>query len=575
LKHAILLFILIGIAAPYLSGCSSETASASDAYTFVSAALSVLLIIMGSLLARYVRGLGEQKQMAQKIEQRSNLLLEKAMEDNKTKDAFLAKMSHEIRTPMNPIIGMTELALREKKLEDTREHLLTIKQASTNLLSIINDILDFSKIGMGKLEIIPANYSFASMINDVISIIRIKAMESYLFFTVNIDCNIPDALCGDETRIRQIIINLLGNAVKYTEKGYVSLVITADTAEEGFINLVVDVTDSGIGIKPENKEKLFDEYAQFDLERNKEIEGAGLGLTITRSLIYMMGGSLEVESEYGYGSVFNVSLPQRINSPEKLAVVQSPEEKSVILHEQRDAYANSIVGAIDNLGVRCKVAINDSDFYQKLQSEHFTHIFISNALFASNRDRLLPYGKNAKIVRLTEFGETIHDGDWSSIAMPVSCISIAECLNGVTNSSSYNADNALGVKFTAPDANILVVDDINTNLKVAEGLLQPYKMHIDLCKSGIAAIEAVKKKRYDLVFMDHKMPKMDGVEATRIIRGLAKDDPYYESLPIIALTANAVSGMEQMFLDNGFNGFLSKPIDVSELDAIIEQTLVR
>ena len=499
------------------------------------------------------------------------LARELAEQGSRAKSDFLAKMSHEIRTPMNAIIGMTELALRSNDPDFVREHILTVKQSSANLLSIINDILDFSKIETGKLEIVPAEYSLSSLINNIISIIRMRVIDSQLRFVVNTDSSIPDALIGDEIRIRQVLLNILGNAVKYTEKGFVSFSVSGKITEEYSIVLAMEVKDSGKGIKPEDLDRLFSEYVQVDIGKNKYVEGTGLGLAITKNILKAMNGDINVTSEYGVGSTFTVTLPQKIHSPEAMAKVENAGEKNVLLFERRELYANSIILTVDNLGVKCTLISSDSELLKELSSGKFGFLFISFSLYKQNIDVISQFGLDTKIVVFTEFGEAVSDKELNIMAMPVYSISIANILNGVTNNFFYNEDNEAILRFTAENANVLIVDDIITNLKVAKGLLLPYKMEIDMCKSGMMAIEAIKNNRYDLVFMDHLMPEMDGIETTKKIREMGDQDPYYNDLPIIALTANAVSGTKEMFLKHGFNDFLSKPIDTIKLNTILEK----
>ena len=496
-----------------------------------------------------------------------------AEQASRAKTDFLAKMSHEIRTPMNAIIGMTELALRSEELEPAREHILTVKQAGANLLSIINDILDFSKIETGKLEIISKEYQFSSLINDVISIIRMRAVDSRLRFIVNIDSKIPDTLNGDETRIRQILLNILGNAVKYTERGHITLNVYCNKVEESenddSIQLVMLVEDTGRGIRKDDLNSLFRDYTQLDLEKNTNIEGTGLGLAITKNIVQAMNGDISVQSDYGRGSTFIVKLPQRVISPEPIANVTNPEEKNVMIYERRDLYAQSIVYSVNNLGIKSTLASNDNDFNSYIKNEKYNFIFISYHLFEKNKNVLSEFCKDAKIVVFTEFGEAVPNRNLNILSMPVHTISIADILNGIT-SFSYNEYNQPIVRFTAPEARVLIVDDISTNLKVAEGLLLPYNMQIDLCKSGIEAIDALRNTQYDLVFMDHKMPGMDGMETTQYLRAMGEKDEYYKKLPIVALTANAVIGTKELFLENGFNDFLSKPIDTVQMNTVLE-----
>ena len=494
-----------------------------------------------------------------------------AQEASRSKSNFLAKMSHEIRTPMNAIIGMAELALRENEITAAHKHVLTVKQAGVHLLSIINDILDFSKIEMGKLEIIYGDYSFSSLINDVISIIRMRVIDSQVRFAVNIDSKIPDALNGDETRIRQILLNILNNAVKYTEKGFVTFTVTLTEMNDDNITLVMEVMDSGKGIKKEDIDKLFGEYIQIDADKNRGIEGVGLGLAITWNIVKAMNGEIHAYSEYGVGSTFTVTLPQKVRSHAVLACVDNPEDKKVLVYERRELYANSITTTIDNLGVKCLLVSNDLEFRRELENTEYSFIFISFKLLENNNTVIAKLAEKTKIVVLSEFGEAIPDKKLRVLAMPVYSTTIANVLNGISDSFSYNENHENIVRFVAPSAKVLIVDDINTNLKVAEGLMLPYRMQLELCNSGKDAIEVLKSRDFDLVFMDHKMPEMDGVETTQLIRLMGNEDVYYKNLPIIILTANAVSGAKEMFMSSGFNDFLSKPIDTLKLKAILEK----
>ena len=494
---------------------------------------------------------------------------EQAEQSNRSKSAFLAHMSHEIRTPMNAVIGLAELALREHSLSAARDHIASVKQAGANLLSIINNILDFSKIETGNLRITPMNYLLSSLLNDVISITRMKIIDTALLFTVNVDSRIPDALIGDEPRIRQILVNLLDNATKYTDRGYVSFTVRGETAAENSVTLTMEIADSGRGIKQEDVDNLFGEYIRVDTDLNNGIEGVGLGLTITKRLVSAMGGDITVQSEYGKGSTFTVTLPQKIHTPKKLASVENPQDKRALIYETREIYAKSIADSIENLGSSCVVAANDDELRGALAAESFDFIFTSLKLYEQSKELLEPAGTGVKIVLLAEFGETIPVNGPATLSMPVYSLSLAQILNGGSDRFSYRESGEATVRFVAPDAKVLVVDDINTNLVVAKGLLLPYQLDIDLRNSGIEAIKAVQMKDYDAVFMDHKMHKMDGVEAARRIREL--EGGKGKNLPIIMLTANAVAGMREKFLESGFDDFLSKPINTVKLNEVLER----
>ena len=502
---------------------------------------------------------------------------ELAKQSNKAKSSFLAKMSHEIRTPMNAIIGMAELALRQDMSTAAREHIFTAKQAGINLLAIINDILDFSKVEAGKIEIAPSEYLFSSLINDVISIIRMRLMDSQIRFVVNLDSNVPNALFGDEIRIRQILLNLLDNAVKYTDKGFISFSVKGELIDEDTVSLTMEIKDSGRGIKQVDIVNLFIEYVQFDEEKNEGITGTGIGLSIAKALANIMGGDITVQSEYEAGSIFTVTLLQKIHSSEPLAFVTNSDEKNVILYERRKIYADSVAYSFENLGISCTLVSSDSEFEEKIRDQEFSFIFISISKYNKNKNTISNFGATSKIVLITEFGGEVSDKSLNCLTMPIHTISIANILNNMSDSSLACKENneLVTAGFIAPDARILVVDDINTNLKVTAGLLLPYKTQVDLRKNGLDAITALKNAHYDLVFMDHKMPKMDGIETTLHIRKMGEEDPYFKNVPIIALTANAILGIKEMFTANGFNDFLSKPMDTVKLNAILEKWIPR
>ncbi|MDR3172634.1 MAG: response regulator [Treponema sp.] len=500
----------------------------------------------------------------------------RAEEANFAKSAFLARMSHEIRTPMNAITGLSELILREKASPAVYEYATSVKQAGSNLVAIINDILDFSKIESGKTEIVPTEYEFASLINDVITIICMRLREKPIYFVVNLDHTIPSKFYGDVVRVRQVLFNLLSNAVKYTNKGHILFTVDVQKWEETSVTLKFEVSDTGIGIRQEDMGKLFGNFSRLDSHQNYEVEGSGLGLAISRNLCRIMEGDVTVQSVYGEGTTFTAYFPQEIRDMTPFAAVSDPETKKVLVYESREIYGNSIVCSIDNLGVSCKLVTRIEDFSYALERDTFNYIFAASFLFDKARKEVRNRGITTTLVLLAEYGEVIADRYTRFIALPAHSLSIAHILNGVDELRGYN-EQAVGVRFTAPDAHILIVDDIKTNLTVAEGLLIPYAVQVDSCLNGKEAIRLVQKNRYDLILMDHMMPGMDGIETTAAIRewekSQRKKDPAIspDGIPIIALTANAVSGMREMFLQNGFSDYLSKPIEIIKLNEIIEK----
>jgi CheY-like chemotaxis protein/two-component sensor histidine kinase len=472
---------------------------------------------------------------------------------------------------MNAILGMAELSLREVLPDAAMEYVSTLKQAGVNLLDIINDILDFSKIETGQSEGSPEDYMFSSLVNDVINIINPRILDSQLQLVVDIDCNLPSALKGDVVRIRQIMLNLLSNAVKYTDEGHVSFSVTGAPVDEDNTKLIIRVEDSGRGIRREDLETLFDEFTRFDTKMNKDREGTGLGLAITSSLVKAMNGEIHVDSEYGIGSVFTVILPQGIANNKKLAQVNSPESQNVLIFERREACINSITRTLDDLGVKHKLVSSASGLNDELTGNRYSFVFLAATLYDGVKKTHWNAETSAIPVLIAEFGEVVPARNISVLTSPIFSIPLANMLNGVSEKNARTFSIKPSAGFTAPDVKVLVVDDINTNLIVAKGLMQPYNMRIDLCSSGAEAIDAITSGHYDLVFMDHMMPEMDGAEATARIRAMAAEDPRYAEIPIIALTANAVTGAREKLMASGFNDFLSKPIDTAKLNSVIKK----
>lgn len=374
------------------------------------------------------------------------------------KSDFLANMSHEIRTPINAILGMNEIAYRECTDDGIKSYLADVKAAGENLLAIINDILDFSKIEAGKVELLEDEYTSAILFKDAIDLVAGKIKEKGLSFDFDISSEIPAVLFGDVTRVRQIIVNILNNAVKYTQKGRVSIKAHFEIGMHNAGRLIVKVTDTGIGIKREDKEKLFESFSRFDGKVNTGIEGTGLGLAITAKLVSCMNGEIQVESTYGRGSAFTVILPQKI---------------------------------IDKTG------IGD---------------------FAGSYERIRTVEK-------------------------------------------YSAS------FIAPNAHVLVVDDNAVNLKVMKGLLKPLKINVTACTSGTEALEIMEKRRFDIVFLDHMMSDMDGIETLREAK-MRSTNMCHDS-KFIVLTANAMLGIKEEYIKAGFDDYISKPVNSKLLEAML------
>lgn len=487
------------------------------------------------------------------------------------KSDFLANMSHEIRTPMNAVIGMAEMALREDLPPAARDYLHQIRSSGKALLTIINDILDFSKIESGKIDIIPVEYEPMSIINDVSNIIVTRLKDKDLELILDISPNIPLKLYGDNIRIKQVLLNIVNNAVKFTLHGQVIIHMSHKVLSDDMINLYFSVEDTGIGIKEEDLGKLFQSFQQLDSKRNRNIEGTGLGLAISRQLMILMDGEMQVESEYEKGSIFSFSLPQRVvDSANSIQVkdasqimaaglLSSPYIKRQLKHD------------CDSLGVEYRELASAWEL-AAVSTEKSVFMFIEQKMFTVDVEEFIKNNPSITGVLLMDF-DTDADYDFPNLLFvkkPLYTLNEVSIFNNEVIHYYDEDSDVIDADFIAPDAEVLVVDDNAVNLTVAEGLLAPLKMKIDSVLSGKEAIGKISVHHYDIVFMDHMMPELDGVETTHIIRRFHTE---YDDVPIIALTANAVDGVRDMFLREGMNDFVAKPIEFRTLITKVKEWL--
>lgn len=419
--------------------------------------------LMTSQLKEYIEYIREQTEKERELKEAALTESQINAAASQAKSAFLANMSHEIRTPINAVLGMNEMILRESTDKEILSYAANIKTAGSSLLSIVNDILDFSKIEAGKMELLPDNYEVSSMIIDLVNMTRERAQNKGLHYELNVSPDLPKTLYGDNVRIKQCILNLITNAIKYTKEGSIRFTIDYQKIDEENILLNIHIIDTGIGIKAEDMDKLFTPFERIEEEKNRTIEGSGLGISIVRRLLAMMNSELQVESSYGKGSDFSFSIKQKVSD-------------WTAVGDLNEAYEQSV--------------------------EQMSH-----------------------------YKEKLH----------------------------------------APKAHLLFVDDTAMNLDVIKGLLKNTGIKIDTVLSGKQALEAVKNNVYDIVFIDHRMPEMDGIETLHAMKKMS--DNKSTGKPCIALTANAISGVKKMYLKEGFDDYLSKPVNPAKLEEMIKHYL--
>ena len=490
--------------------------------------------------------------------------LEAAELANRAKSEFLANMSHEIRTPMNAILGMTDLALRIASQEPIVEYLSNIKGAGNQLLSIINDILDFSKIEAGVVELLSEKYMTQSMINDITTMIHVRIGDKPLDFVVDDDPALPNEMIGDVTRIKQIIINLLTNAVKFTKEGQIVFSISAETGQaDGVCKLKVSVKDTGIGIRDEDLPLLFGNFSQVDTRKNRGIEGTGLGLAISKNLVDLMGGEIKVESKYGEGSCFSFYLMQKVESLRPMSEPFDDKHLRVAVWQPNEEKAAILVQKITQMGAACDAIHGPEHIAQ------YTHVIFDYCQFEKVLKVACPGTKLFATARGLTDSEKVPP-NMEIVHVPLTNLMLARLLDGkLDRQRDAQADETSTIQLHG--ARILVVDDIEINLLIAEETLQHYGAQVHTADSAARAIEMVKREAYDVVFMDHMMPEVDGVDATKIIRALPGQK--YRALPIIALTANVVGDVRDMFLASGMSDFLTKPLNRAELERALREWL--
>lgn len=499
----------------------------------------------------------------------------------RTKDDFLANISHEIRTPINTIAGMSEILANEDLRDDVREKVQDLQGASRNLVTLVSDMLDFAEIQSGKLELSESSYNLTSTINDIVNIINNQKKNKDIEFILDINTDIPALLVGDEQKLKRAMLNILSNAVKFTEVGCVILEISCRRESYG-INLCITVRDTGIGIDSSQLHNVFNSFSMVDTKRNRQEGGVGLGLAIAQAIIEKMGGFISVRSRKGEGSEFQIIVPQKVEQYEPMIVLENPQRFNVLVYIDmnqfsiaavKNEYGNNIRNITENLNIVVHVCRNLNELKRRIERNYITHIFITLYEYTMDESYFNELAKHTGVVIILEETEAyrVHSDDIIRLYKPFYALPVSIILKGGKRYNNLNREAMNKNMFIAPDAKILIVDDNVINLRVESCLMKNYKFTIDTALSGMEALEKLESKDYDMVFMDHMMPEMDGVDTLHRIRD--KAGIYYANIPVIALTANAVAGAKEMLIAEGFQDFLSKPVEIASMHRILEKYL--
>ncbi len=548
-----------------------------DKFEFSALSISrTLLHFTLVFLAGYLANILVRKRVRERTETEERIA---ALEEiNRRTEDFLTNVSHELRTPINAVTGLTAVMLKSEEKEEKRNDIRAIQKAGQRLFGQIEDILDYTEIDTGRIRISEEPYMLSSMVNDIVIGNRIMDTESMPELIFDIDAKIPSILSGDGRKIRKIITHLVGNAIKFTKKGGVYVRIEAIKKTYG-VNLCIEVSDTGIGIEEENISKITEKFYQSSQGRNRRAGGLGLGLPIVHGMVSAMEGFMRIESRPGSGTTVLVSVPQKVSDETPGMVVENKEqlclacylrpEKYEVL-EVRGYYDNMISHMAQGLDLALHRVFDLEDLKKLISVYQLSHLFLGKEEYQEDTAYFEELAQSIRVILVAEDGFGLpKESRVTFLPKPFYCFPVVSLLNARRDKDMEVSKKE---RLLCPGVKVLVVDDEPMNLMVAEGIFKGYQMKVTTAESGRKALELCGKEDFDLIFLDHMMPEMDGVETLKQLRSIQKTD---KNLTVIAFTANAVSGAREMFLQEGFDEFISKPIETLELERILKKMLPR
>lgn len=487
-------------------------------------------------------------------------------------DIFLVNMSHEIRTPMNAIIGTIDLLLDQDVNDRVKEYVYNILNSSNALLSLTDEVMDLSKTGSQEITISNIRYDLANLLMEIINMTSVRLMDSSVNFFVEIDDGLPRYLYGDGPRLRQVFINILNNAVKYTREGRVILRVYGEALDDNEIMLKAEIEDTGVGIKAENIPHLFELYKRINLTEDglNAVEGTGLGLAICKEIIDKMGGEITVKSSYHVGSNFGFNVPMQIDDKAGLVDVGNPDVYSVLIYVSDEEERLALRKIFNSLHVYSEMATDKRTFESNVANNSYSHIFISSHLYYGDMRFLEREITKEHLVIISNLNESVSMNKVGFVmTRPIHILNVSSVL--LSRDSTYTREVIRKDGFRCTKAHILVVDDNLTNLNVASGILRKYGATVHTALSGREAISVLEKEHIDLVYLDYMMPEMNGIDTLEAIRAMR--DPHIANTPVVALTANVINGAREMFMEAGFDDFISKPLEIERIEKSLRNLL--
>ena len=490
------------------------------------------------------------------------------------KDMFLINMSHEIRTPMNAIVGTVDLLLDKDVPEQVSDSVYNILNSCNALLSITDELMDLSKSESGDVSLYTSTYDLNDLLFEVINMMTIRLTESNLDFLVDINKNIPRYLYGDLSKVRQVLVNVLNNAVKYTTAGKIVFRVDYKLISNDKIELIIDVEDTGCGIRREDIPGLFERKNEpMEVNRDSEnVEGTGIGLVLCSEILKEMKGEISVQSEFNKGSVFTIKIPQKFTSMDTVAYIQDPFKYKALVFEKNQENYEHVKKILDDFSIESDSARNRQDMERLMNVNKYSHVFIANEKYEECEQFLNDRLISEKIIAFLDIDDNIQIKKAQTIlTRPIHTLNVAALIKNETN--SYVREVMRKGGFTCPKARILVVDDNYTNLNVASAILSKYGAQVVTAPSGRECIRIVSSQDIDMVFLDYMMPEMNGIDTLEALRKLPGSR--YAAMPVVALTANVISGAREMFLEAGFDDFMAKPISVDKMERTLKKYLAR